>query len=213
MGVAGCGKTTVGLALAGELGCRFYDGDDYQPAENVAKMAGSIPLSDEDRIPWLRRLHSLIQEHLTRGETAVLACSALKRQYRDLLRSDLGGVTFVHLHGDFDLFAGRLRARPAHYMKADMLQSQFDTLEAPGPGAVPSRPPNRSRRSSNGSSGYQEARPPRLPILQPKARGAPGAWAPYNGVLPSGAIPFRVVFAIKGFRGSPIGIGWEDISP
>ena len=133
MGVAGCGKTTVGLALAGELGCRFYDGDDYQPAENVAKMAGGIPLSDEDRIPWLRRLRSLIQEHLTRGETAVLACSALKRQYRDLLRSDLGGVTFVHLHGDFDLFAGRLRARPAHYMKADMLQSQFDALEAPGP--------------------------------------------------------------------------------
>lgn len=132
MGVSGSGKTTVGKALAGRLDCPFYDGDDYHPSQNVAKMAGGTPLDDADRRPWLDRLHRLIGEHLARGETAVLACSALKKKYRDRLRAGQEeGVQFIYLHGDFDLIRRQMTARPDHYMKAGMLQSQFEALEAP----------------------------------------------------------------------------------
>lgn len=131
MGVSGCGKTTVGQALAERLGYVFYDGDDFHPPENVAKMAKGIPLDDTDRAPWLARLHDLLHEHLARNEGVVLACSALKRRYREQLQEGSGRVIFVHLHGDFDLIWERMQARPQHYMKASMLQSQFEALEPP----------------------------------------------------------------------------------
>lgn len=131
MGVSGCGKTTVGLALAEKLGCSFYDGDDFHPPENVAKMASGTPLNDEDRHPWLVRLHELLAGHVSRGETAVLACSALKKKYREILQVN-NETRFIFLHGSFDLIWERMQARQNHYMKAEMLQSQFDTLEPPG---------------------------------------------------------------------------------
>jgi gluconokinase len=130
MGVSGCGKTTIGEALAAYLDCPFYDGDDFHSPQNVAKMASGVPLNDDDRAPWLATLAELIQEHLDRGETAVLASSALKKRYRDLLRVD-DQVQFIFLDGDFDLIWERMQARQAHYMKAEMLQSQFDALEVP----------------------------------------------------------------------------------
>lgn len=133
MGVSGCGKTTVGQALAAALSCPFYDGDDFHPPQNVAKMASGQPLTDDDRAPWLARLHTLLADHLARQETAVLACSALKKQYRDQLRGDSRRVHFIFLDGSFDLIWQRMAARTDHYMKADMLQSQFDTLERPSP--------------------------------------------------------------------------------
>jgi len=131
MGVSGSGKTTVAKALAKQLGCVFYDGDDFHPPENVAKMAGGQPLDDADRTPWLARLASLIQRHAQRQETAVLACSALKKRYRDELRVT-DQVRFVYLEGDFDLIWQRMVARAGHYMKPDMLRSQFYALEPPG---------------------------------------------------------------------------------
>lgn len=133
MGVSGSGKTTVGLALAQKLGSPFYDGDDFHPPQNIAKMAAGIPLDDEDRFVWLARLHELIANHLARGETAVVACSALKKKYRDQLRQGNDGLQIVHLEGSFDLIQKRMEARRSHYMKADMLQSQFETLEPPSP--------------------------------------------------------------------------------
>jgi gluconokinase len=130
MGVSGCGKTTVGQTLADRLNCPFYDGDDFHPPENVAKMSRGTPLNDADRAPWLARLAALIEGHLVEGETAVLACSALKKQYRDQLRvSDR--VRFIYLEGSFDLIWQRMQTRSNHYMKADMLHSQFDALEPP----------------------------------------------------------------------------------
>lgn len=132
MGVSGCGKSTVGEALAAALDCPFYDGDDFHSAENVAKMASGIPLDDDDRYPWLAALHDLLADHLTRNESAVLACSALKRKYRDQLREGNDGATFVYLQGDFDTIWQRMQARSGHYMQADMLHSQFAALEAPG---------------------------------------------------------------------------------
>ena len=131
MGVSGCGKTSVGQGLAARLMCPFYDGDDFHPPENVAKMASGQPLSDDDRTPWLARLHTLIREQLNKGETAVLACSALKKKYRSQLRAGNDNVQFVYLEGTFDLIWQRMAARRDHYMKAEMLQSQFDTLERP----------------------------------------------------------------------------------
>ncbi len=132
MGVSGCGKTSVGKALAERLNCPFYDGDDFHPSENVAKMASGIPLNDDDRYPWLGRLHDLIEAYLKRGETAVLTCSALKKKYREQLAGGNTGVVFVFLRGSFDLIWARMQARQNHYMKAEMLQSQFEILEPPG---------------------------------------------------------------------------------
>ena len=130
MGVSGCGKSTIGKALAQELGCHFYDGDDFHPTENVAKMARGLPLNDDDRYPWLMRLHDLLMDHVARGKTAVLACSALKKTHRDLLRVK-DETCFVFLNGSFELIWQRMSARQNHFMKAEMLQSQFDTLQIP----------------------------------------------------------------------------------
>lgn len=135
MGVSGCGKTTVGQALAARLGCPFYDGDDFHPPANVAKMASGVPLNDEDRAPWLARLAGLLKQHEAKGETAVLACSALKQLYREQLRVS-PEVQFVYLAGSFDLIWQRMSQRANHYMKADMLRSQFAALEPPAAAEV-----------------------------------------------------------------------------
>lgn len=131
MGVSGSGKTTVGKALAADLGWPFYDADDFHPPENVAKMAQGIPLTDADRAPWLARLRDLIIGMLAEGRNGVLACSALKQGYRDQLRVDPDQVRFVYLKGDYETIRWRMEARPDHYMHADMLRSQFDALEEP----------------------------------------------------------------------------------
>jgi gluconokinase len=131
MGVSGCGKTSVGRALSAKTGWPFYDGDDFHPPENIAKMSNGIPLNDDDRAPWLARLHNLIAEQLAQGQSAILACSALKRKYREQLKAGNQGTIFVYLKGNFELIWARMAARKTHYMKASMLQSQFDNLEAP----------------------------------------------------------------------------------
>jgi gluconokinase len=132
MGVSGSGKTAIGRALASSLGCPFYDADDYHPPTNIAKMSQGIPLDDHDRLPWLHRLNELLADCWRDGQSAVLACSALKRRYRDILRSGIDQVQFVYLRGSFEMIWERMQRRSHHYMKADMLQSQFEALEAPG---------------------------------------------------------------------------------
>ncbi len=130
MGVTGVGKTTVGLALPKDLGWRFVDADDYHSAVNVAKMHAGIPLTDEDRAPWLQALHKAIVAWLAAGENVVLACSALKAAYRDLLLVS-SGVKLVYLRGSTELIAARLASRHGHYMDPHLLRSQFETLEEP----------------------------------------------------------------------------------
>ncbi len=131
MGVSGCGKNAVGELLAERLGCRFYDGDLFHPAENVAKMAAGTPLTDEDRAGWLAALAAVMRKGLAAGEHGVVACSALKQKYRDILRVDPQQVRFVYLKGTYDLIWERMLKRRNHYMKASMLASQFATLEEP----------------------------------------------------------------------------------
>lgn len=131
MGVAGSGKTTIGRRLARQLGWSFYEGDDFHPASNVEKMAQGIPLTDEDRAPWLAILRSQILEILARDESAVFTCSALKQKYREQLLHDHKAVHFVYLEGEYDLIRRRLEQRRGHYMKEGLLQSQFDALEEP----------------------------------------------------------------------------------
>jgi gluconokinase len=131
-GVSGAGKTTVGKMLAEQLGWRFLEADDFHPAANIEKMRSGRPLTDEDRWPWLDCLRKQIEQLLSAGENAVLACSALKRAYRDRLRvSD--EVTFVFLRGDHALVEKQLRSRHGHFMNAVLLQSQFDDLQEPQP--------------------------------------------------------------------------------
>ena len=130
MGVSGCGKTTVGEALAASLRWRFLDADDFHPPENVAKMAAGHALTDDDRWPWLDRLADEMRAMLARDEHAVLACSALKQAYRDRLQR-AGDVRFVHLTGDVETITSRLAARRHRYMPATLLESQFATLEPP----------------------------------------------------------------------------------
>jgi gluconokinase len=131
MGVAGCGKTTVGRRLAAELGWAFFDADDYHPPENLARMADGIPLTDEDRLPWLHRLHNLLHTQILCGESAVLACSALKHAYREILSTGNPGVRFVYLKASPELIRERLLLLAGHFMKAEMLDSQFAALEEP----------------------------------------------------------------------------------
>ena len=131
-GVSGAGKTTVGKLLSRELSWRFIEADHFHSAANIEKMRSGRPLTDEDRWPWLERLREDINGFVAGRENAVLACSALKRAYRDYLRvSD--GVKFVFLRGDFALIQKQLRSRSAHFMNPALLQSQFDDLEEPRP--------------------------------------------------------------------------------
>jgi gluconokinase len=131
MGVSGCGKTSVGRLLAERLGWNFYDADDFHPSANIAKMAAGIPLDDDDRLPWLSSLHDLISACRVENRPGVLACSALKERYRQILLDGNPNVQIVHLKGSFDLIQSRMMTRAGHYMKPSMLQSQFDALEAP----------------------------------------------------------------------------------
>jgi gluconokinase len=131
MGVSGTGKTEVGTRLARALNGEFAEGDDYHPPANVAKMRSGVPLGDADRRPWLEILSREIGAWLDAGKTEVLACSALKQSYRDILKAGRPGVRFVHLKGDEELIRSRLEGRHGHYMPASLLDSQFDALEEP----------------------------------------------------------------------------------
>ena len=131
MGVSGSGKTAVGKALAAELGWEFYDADDFHPPENIAKMERGIPLNDDDRSPWLAVLHDLIASCLKASLPGVLACSALKESYRQMLLAGNPAVQIVYLKGSYDLILSRMSIRSGHYMKPALLQSQFAALEEP----------------------------------------------------------------------------------
>lgn len=132
MGVSGSGKTTIGKHLAITLGWLFLDGDDFHPPANIAKMRQGIPLTDGDRWPWLDRLRQDLEQLLAQGQSAVVACSALKQRYRDRLQGPDGTrIRFVYLHGHPDYLRSRLRQRQGHFMAADMLDSQLATLEVP----------------------------------------------------------------------------------
>ena len=136
MGVSGSGKTTVGKVLAADLGWTFVEADDFHPAANVEKMRGGTPLTDEDRRPWLEALRRRVNEACGRGEDVVLACSALKDEYRDYLeRHDPGCVRYVYLQGSEELIRRRLERREGHFMGPALLDSQFEALEPPA-GAV-----------------------------------------------------------------------------
>jgi len=131
MGVSGSGKTTVGPLLAAALGWSYAEGDQYHPPANIAKMKSGRPLTDADRAPWLAGMATAIDEWLAADRPTVLACSALKRSYRDALKRGHQDVGFVWLKGDRETIAARLAGRRGHFMPAALLESQFRTLEEP----------------------------------------------------------------------------------
>lgn len=132
MGVSGSGKTSVAQRVAGRLGLPFAEADDFHPEANIRKMESGVPLTDADRGPWLRELAGWIGEHDALGESTVMACSALKRDYRDLLREGASDVHFLHLHGKREVIRERLDAREGHFMPSGLLLSQLETLERLG---------------------------------------------------------------------------------
>jgi len=130
MGVSGCGKSSIGAMVAAALGARFIDGDDLHPAANIAKMSQGIPLDDADRAPWLARVGAALA-----APDTVVACSALKRSYRDIIRTNAGAeVTFLFLRGTREVLIERMKARPDHFMPASLLDSQLATLQPPTQG-------------------------------------------------------------------------------
>ncbi|MFP3889807.1 gluconokinase [uncultured Ralstonia sp.] len=131
MGVSGCGKSTVGRMIAERLGCAFRDGDEFHSDANRAKMHAGIPLNDDDRKPWLEAIRAYMDEMTSGSRSLVVACSALKQRYRDVLRGPAGNAEFVYLKGDFELLQGRLSARKDHFFNPALLRSQFDALEEP----------------------------------------------------------------------------------
>lgn len=131
MGVSGSGKTTVAIRLAEALHCQFREGDDFHPPSNVEKMRGGTPLTDADRLPWLRKIAAQIDDWRSHGESGVLTCSALKRAYRDIIIGDRGDVVLVYLRGSRELIHQRMMARHKHFMPVALLDSQFATLEEP----------------------------------------------------------------------------------
>lgn len=126
MGVSGCGKSTIGHDLAARLGTEYKDGDELHPKENIDKMSSGIPLTDEDRAPWL----TLVGEWLHERADGVIACSALKRSYRGIIRAAAPNTFFVHLHGSYDVHLSRVTCRKGHFMPSSLLDSQMETLEA-----------------------------------------------------------------------------------
>jgi gluconokinase len=133
MGVSGCGKTTLGEALAQAWGCEYVEGDRFHSAENVARMAAGIPLTDELRQGWLQCLSEMLGQAYAEQRSMVLTCSALKRNYRDVLRQHTPRLHFVHLHGAEASLQYRMQHRQGHYMPASLLTSQLQTLEMPQP--------------------------------------------------------------------------------
>lgn len=147
MGVSGCGKSSLGTFLSEKLGWPLHEGDNFHPQANIEKMSRGEPLTDQDRLPWLLKLHEVIQSGRCSGSNALVACSALKRQYRqillhgskaltsssdsDVLPPSTPDVYFVFMHGDYEFIHQRMVARRGHYMKAELLRSQFDSLEPP----------------------------------------------------------------------------------
>ena len=137
MGVSGSGKTTVSALLAAALGCQFQEGDDLHSDENVKKMQSGTPLTDADRLPWLHKIAEEIDNWRGRGESGVLACSALKRSYRNIIIGGRSDVTLVYLKGSYDLVRRRMAARHEHFMPLALLDSQFATLQEPTPDEHP----------------------------------------------------------------------------
>jgi gluconokinase len=137
MGVSGSGKSTVAALLAAALGCQFQEGDDLHPPENVEKMRRGTPLTDADRLPWLRKIAEEIDGWRARGECGVLTCSALKRSYRDIIIGDRRDVVLLYLRGSRELIHQRMVARHGHFMPVALLDSQFATLEEPTPDEHP----------------------------------------------------------------------------
>jgi carbohydrate kinase (thermoresistant glucokinase family) len=137
MGVSGSGKTTVAVLLASALGCQFQEGDDLHPAANIDKMSSGKPLTDADRLPWLRRIAAEIDGWRARAESGVLTCSALKRSYRDIVIGDRPDVALVYLKGSYDLIHRRMAARHEHFMPVALLDSQFAALQEPAPDENP----------------------------------------------------------------------------
>ena len=131
MGVSGTGKSTIGKLLSDRTGWAFYDADDFHSSANLEKMNRGIPLTDSDRQPWLAELNQLIVQTLNTGYHGILACSALKSQYRQILRQNNSQVIFVYLRGDYDCIQTRIQQRTGHFMDSSLLQSQFDILEEP----------------------------------------------------------------------------------
>ena len=131
MGVSGSGKSTLGKALAQTLDWDFFGADDFHSVENIAKMTAGIPLDDVDRAPWLQALHHRVVTTLAQNRHPVLACSALKEIYRERLLRDTRGIAIIYLKGSYEFIWSRMAARQEHYMKPNMLQSQFETLEEP----------------------------------------------------------------------------------
>ena len=136
MGPMGSGKTTIGELLSSEIGWKLYDADDYHPIENKKKMADGIPLDDNDRGPWLRILKEIIDDSLSQGQSMILACSALKEQYRKQLGVDQKRVFSLFLRGSRELLSERIEARSHEYMNKDLLVSQLETLEEPETGFI-----------------------------------------------------------------------------
>ena len=130
-GVSGCGKTTLGQALAQSLGATFLDADDFHLVENVEKMRAGIALNDADRAPWLARLNDELRARSNAGESVALACSALKAVYRERIGREVPNIAWVFLDGSFELIAARMRQRVNHYMPESLLRSQFEALERP----------------------------------------------------------------------------------
>lgn len=137
MGVSGSGKTTIAERLAERLGWAFADADEFHPAANKEKMGRGVPLTDEDRWPWLHAMAAWIDEVRRAGRRGIVTASALKRSYRDILIGERRDVRLVYLQGDAQLIAPRMAKRRGHFMPAALLQSQFDTLEEPGPDENP----------------------------------------------------------------------------
>jgi gluconokinase len=131
MGVTGAGKSTVGRLLAQDLGWKFFEGDDFHSRANIEKMRRGTPLNDDDRRVWLEAIREAIDATAHRRESAVIACSALKRSYRERLRVP-GETVFVYLKADIDLIHDRLKSRAGHFMNPELIESQFETLEEPG---------------------------------------------------------------------------------
>jgi gluconokinase len=131
MGVAGSGKTAVGKAIAEKLHWVFLDADNFHPPANIEKMKHGIPLNDDDRIPWLQRLHDELQHQMAEGHAVILACSALKESYRATLRDHVSPLAFVHLDVDAETIRSRLQHRTAHFFPKELMESQFSTLEKP----------------------------------------------------------------------------------
>lgn len=131
MGVSGCGKSTTGARLSKLLGWPFRDADSFHPQANIDKMSKGLPLTDEDRQPWLAAIAQWIDERLAAGECGIVSCSALKRAYRRIIVGERAGVRLVYLKGNMDLIGDRLSRRRNHFMPAALLRSQFDALEEP----------------------------------------------------------------------------------